>query len=173
MQERDTETNAALGAGKSTFSKALVSAHPNFERLSIDEILAQQHGIFAVDYAPEKYAPYLEEAAQACLSRLTDLLREGNRDVVFDRAFWNKEDRDGAKELIESLGARWVLVYLQAPDKPTLWKRICQRRKVEINANCAYQITPEILDMYWNGFEAPAGEGEIVVDTTTSNEGSE
>ncbi|TGJ80888.1 hypothetical protein E0Z10_g7888 [Xylaria hypoxylon] len=165
-------TCGIAGAGKSTLSKALVSAYSNFERLSLDGILAEQHGIFNVDYAPEKYSTYLDEAAEECKARLTRLLTEGSRDVVFDRAFWNKEDRDEAKNLIESLGARWVLVYLKAPDKATLWRRICQRREAELNADCAYQITQDILDMYWTGFEQPVGEGEIVVDTSTPNEAS-
>ncbi|KAI3318923.1 P-loop containing nucleoside triphosphate hydrolase protein [Xylariaceae sp. AK1471] len=165
-------TCGIAGSGKSTFSKALVSTHPNFERLSIDGVLAQQHGIFEIDYAPEKYAEYLEEAAQECKSRLTGILTEGSRDVVFDRAFWNKEDREEAKTLIENLGARWVLVYLKAPDKATIWQRIRQRREVELNADCAYQITQEILDMYWGGLEEPTGEGEIVIDTSRPNETS-
>ncbi|KAI0860918.1 ATP/GTP-binding protein [Xylaria cubensis] len=166
-------TCGIAGAGKSTFSKALVSTLPNFERLSLDGILVEQHGIFDLDYPPERYSTYLDEAALECKKRLTRLLAEKSRDVVFDRAFWNKEDRDEAKELITSLGARWVLVYLKAPDKPTLWRRICQRREVQLNADCAYQITPDILDMYWNGFEEPQSEGEIVVNTAeTPNKAS-
>ncbi|KAI0530367.1 ATP/GTP-binding protein [Xylaria digitata] len=163
-------TCGIAGAGKSTFSKTLVSAHPNFERLSLDGILAEKHGIFKVDYAPENYPTYLDEAADGCAAQLTRLLKEGSKDVVFDRAFWNKADRDEAKNLIESLGARWVLVYLKAPDKKTLWQRICHRREVGVNADCAYEITQDILDMYWTGFEEPHGEGEIVVDTSAPNE---
>ncbi|KAF2967420.1 hypothetical protein GQX73_g6153 [Xylaria multiplex] len=163
-------TCGIAGAGKSTFSKALVLAHPNFERLTLDGIVAEKHGIFKADYAPENYPAYLDEAADECATRLTRLLKEGSKDVVFDRAFWNKADRDEAKNLIESLGARWVLVYLKAPDKATLWQRICHRREVEVNADCAYEITQDILDMYWTGFEEPISEGEIVVDTSTPNE---
>ncbi|KAI0870056.1 ATP/GTP-binding protein [Hypoxylon argillaceum] len=166
-------TCGIAGAGKSTLSKALVSAYPNFERLSIDGIVAEQHGIFAVDYAPENYSTYLDDASRECSARLTRLLTETKRDVVFDRAFWNKEDRDEAKKLIESLGARWVLVYLKAPDKATLWQRIGQRREAELNADCAYNITQEILDMYWSGFEEPVGEGAIVVDTSRPNQASQ
>ncbi|KAI1292972.1 ATP/GTP-binding protein [Xylaria venustula] len=159
-------TCGIAGSGKSTLSKALVAAHPNFERLTLDGILAGQHGIFNVDYAPEKYADYLDEAAEECKARLTDLLEEGCRDVVFDRAFWNKQDRDEAKNIIETLGARWVLVYLKRPDKATLWQRICKRREVGLNADNAYEITHEVLDMYWSGFEEPIGEGAIMVDTS-------
>ncbi|KAI0814274.1 ATP/GTP-binding protein [Xylaria sp. FL0064] len=163
-------TCGIAGSGKSTLSKALVKAHPNFERLTLDGILAEKHGIFGVDYAPEKYSAYLDEAAEECLTRLRRLLTEGSKDVVFDRAFWNKPDRDEAKKLIESLGARWVLVYLKAPDKATLWQRICKRREVELNADSAYLITQDVLDMYCSGFEEPVGEGAITVDTSTLQE---
>ncbi|KAI8627115.1 ATP/GTP-binding protein [Xylariaceae sp. FL1651] len=163
-------TCGIAGAGKSTLSKAMVSAHPNFERISIDGTLAQKHGIYGVDYAPEKYAKYLDEAADECKARLTRLLTEGSRDAVFDRAFWNKEDRDEAKRLIESLGARWVLVYLKAPDKETLWRRIRGRREIGLNADCAYEITEDVLDMYWSGFEEPVGEGEIVIHTSREDQ---
>ncbi|KAI3339602.1 ATP/GTP-binding protein [Ustulina deusta] len=165
-------TCGIAGAGKSTLSKALVSAHPNFERLSLDGIITEQHGIFNVDYAPEKYATYLDEAAEECKTRLTHLLKEGSRDVVFDRAFWNRQDRDEAKNLIESLGARWVLVYLKAADKKTLWQRICKRREVGLNADNAYEITRDILDMYWSGFEEPVDEGAIMVVPCSPNEES-
>ncbi|KAI1271281.1 ATP/GTP-binding protein [Xylaria sp. FL0933] len=163
-------TCGIAGSGKSTLSKALVAAHPNFERLTLDGILAEKHGIFGVDYAPEKYPAYLDEAAEECLTRLRRLLTEGSKDVVFDRAFWNKPDRDEAKKLIESLGARWVLVYLKAPDKATLWQRICKRREVELNADSAYLITQDVLDMYCSGFEEPVDEGAITVDAGAPNE---
>ncbi|KAI1130618.1 ATP/GTP-binding protein [Nemania abortiva] len=163
-------TCGIAGAGKSTLSKALVSAYPNFVRLSLDGIVAEKHGMFGVDYVPGLYETYLDEAASECHARLTNLLKDGTKDVVFDRAHWNKEDRDEGKKLIESLGARWVLVYLKAPDKATIWQRICQRREAELNADCAYDITKDILDMYWSGFEEPSGEGEIVLDTSAPNE---
>ncbi|KAI0196445.1 ATP/GTP-binding protein [Astrocystis sublimbata] len=162
-------TCGIAGAGKSTLSQAVVASHPNFDRLSIDAILAEKHGLFDVDYAPDMYMTYLEEAADECQERLTRLLAERDRDVVFDRAFWNKEDRDQAKKHIEKLGARWVLAYLKAPDKVTHWRRICARGQEQITSDCAYQITPEILDMYWEGFEEPIGEGEIVFLTGDAN----
>ncbi|KAI0148545.1 ATP/GTP-binding protein [Xylariaceae sp. FL1272] len=161
-------TCGIAGSGKSTLSKTIVSMHPNFERISGDGIVAENHGIYGVDYAPEMYSDYLDEAWTESKSRLTQaLLRESAKDVVLDRAFWNKEYRDEAKALIESLQARWVLVYLKAPSKETLWQRIQARRRVGIDADSAYEITQDILTVYWNGFEEPIGEGEIVVHTAS------
>lgn len=91
------------------------------------------------------------------------LLTDG-RDVVLDRAFYAKEDRDIYKNLVEGKGGRWVLVYLQAP-KEVLWKRIGARREAGVNADCALEISEELLDFFYDNFEVPSGEGEVVVDT--------
>jgi len=146
--------------------------------------VAEKHGIYGVDYDNEngEYNKYLDEAWEECKKRLSAFLLPPSdsarttttttttsepKDVVFDRAFWNKEDRDEAKSLIESLGGRRVLLYLKAPDKETIWKRICGRREGGLNPDCAFEITPQILDMYWSGFEEPVvDEGAIVIDTT-------
>ncbi|KAI1377898.1 P-loop containing nucleoside triphosphate hydrolase protein [Hypoxylon crocopeplum] len=157
-------TCGIAGAGKSTLSKAILAKYPNYERLSIDATNAAKHGIYEVDYPPEKYDEFQEEAAGECEARLVSLLREGNRDVVLDRSFYSKEDREYYKRIVESHGGRWVLVYLRAKSKDFLWNRIVQRRKEGINADSAYVITAEVLDGYWNGFEAPTNEGEIVID---------
>lgn len=146
-------------------------AQPNFERLTLDGILAEQHGIYGADYAPDEYDAHLDEAAAECLLRLRRLVADGAKDVVFDRAFWNRADRDEAKRLVESLGARWVLVHLKTPDRATLRERIRRRREVEVNADSAYLITEDVLDMYLEGFEVPVGEGEIVVDTSVPKDG--
>ncbi|KAI1262081.1 ATP/GTP-binding protein [Xylariaceae sp. FL1019] len=154
------------GSGKSTLAKTIVSMHPNFECISGDGIVAEKHGIYGVDYAPEMYSDYLDEAWTESKSRLTQVLsREPAKDVVLDRAFWNKQYRNEAKAIIKGLQARWVLVYLKAPSKEILWERIQARRKAEINADSAYEITQDILATYWNGFEEPSNEGEIVVHT--------
>ncbi|KAI1476088.1 P-loop containing nucleoside triphosphate hydrolase protein [Daldinia eschscholtzii] len=157
-------TCGIAGAGKSTLSKAVLSTYPNFERLSADATIAARHGLYGVDYPPEKYAEFLDEASNECEARLIQLLREGKKDLVLDRSFYSKEFREETKKLIEENGGRWVLVYLRAKNKEVLWERIVGRRQVGINADCAYEITREILDGYWDGFEAPVDEGEIVIE---------
>ncbi|KAI1801223.1 P-loop containing nucleoside triphosphate hydrolase protein [Daldinia bambusicola] len=157
-------TCGIAGAGKSTLSKAILSAHPNFERLSADATIAARHGIYGVDYPPEKYEEFLEEASDECEARLIELLREGKKDLVLDRSFYSKEFREETKKLIEDNGGRWVLIYIHVKSKELLWDRIISRRQKGINADCAYEITRKILDGYWDGFEAPVNEGEIVIE---------
>jgi predicted kinase len=74
------------------------------------------------------------------------------------------------KRLVEGAGARWVLVYLTAP-KDVLWERIHSRRSDGIHADVALDITKELLDDFYDNFEVPNGEGEIVVDTTAEEAG--
>jgi hypothetical protein len=71
---------------------------------------------------------------------------------------------------IEQAGARWLLVYLRCSDKEALWKRIEDRvsRRGTLGGvkegDAAFDVTSEVLDHYWEGFEAPVGEGEIIFD---------
>lgn len=150
------------GSGKSTLAKAVVAAFPSFTRVSIDQIIFSRHGLYGVDYPPEKYDEYQTEADGVYEALFRQLLREG-KDIMLDRSFYAKEDRDDFKAQIEQAGGRWVLVYFRA-DKEVLWKRICERRSCGINADSALEITEELLDAYVEGFDVPDGEGELVID---------
>lgn len=81
--------------------------------------------------------------------------------MILDRSFYSRKDREDVRKLVEDNGGRHVLVYLRAKSKDTLWERIVNRRaKGDINADSAYDVTRDVLDRYWNGFEAPAAAGE-------------
>ena len=88
---------------------------------------------------------------------------KGEQDVILDRSFWAKEDRDRFKQLIEQHGGRWVLLHLKVP-KDVLWQRICARREAAVNADSALEISSELFDMFYEGFESPDGEGEVVFE---------
>lgn len=158
------ESCVVEGSGKSTLSKTILLTHPNFEHLSIDAIIYEYHGLYGRDYSPSDYSRYQEEAAEVFHRRLIELLREGKRNVILDRSFYSKADREEFRKVIEEHGGRSVLVYLHAKRKETLWKRIVNRRAKEINADSALDITQDILDRYWDGFEAPAGEEDLLID---------
>ncbi|EME79178.1 uncharacterized protein MYCFIDRAFT_23523, partial [Pseudocercospora fijiensis CIRAD86] len=150
------------GAGKTSLAKELLRQKPSMQRLSIDEIVALRHGIWNIDYSPDKYSEYQDEADIIFRQSLGTFLANGESDVVLDRSFYAKEDRDEFKRMIERNGGRWVLVHLKVP-REVLWERIQRRREMEINANSALEISTEIFEMYVQGFEQPDGEGEIVV----------
>ncbi|KAJ4298812.1 hypothetical protein N0V88_003850 [Collariella sp. IMI 366227] len=155
-----------VGAGKSTLSKAIVTRYPTFTRLSIDSNIYAKHGLYGTDYPAEKLTKYQDEADVECRETLVDLLDRGERDIVLDRALYSREDRDYFKKVVEENGGRWILVFFRPASKEVIWNRIQKRRKAGINADSALDITPEILDGYWEGFENPDGEGEIVVEVT-------
>jgi hypothetical protein len=112
------------------------------------------------------YPTYLDEAATELEVRLTELLSAGKQDVVVDRSLYTKDQRDFFKGLIEGKGARWILVFFRPASKDVIWRRIQHRKQAGTDADSAYDITPEILEGYWRGFENPQGEGEVVVDVT-------
>ena len=155
------------GAGKSTLAKAVVEELPRFTRLSIDEILFEKHGLFGVDYPADHnlYEQYQDEADQIYLEHFHRLLR-AEKDLVLDRSFYAKEDRDEFKRMIEDEGGRWILVYLEVDDKEYLWRRICARSAEARNANSALDISRELFETYWAGFEHPKGEGELTLDVS-------
>ncbi|KAK4450207.1 P-loop containing nucleoside triphosphate hydrolase [Podospora aff. communis PSN243] len=159
-------TCGIAGSGKSTLAKAIVERHPSFVRLSGDNILHAKHGLYGKDYPPEMYGKYLDEAAAEVEATLVELLEAGERDAVLDRSLYSREDRDDFKRLIERKGARWILVFFRPASRDVIWKRLQHRRRAGIDADSAYDITPEILDGYWKGFENPKGEGEVVVDVS-------
>lgn len=161
-------TCGIAGSGKSTLAKAIVQKHSNFTRLSTDEIIFERHGLYGIDYpADEKlYAQYQAEQDEIFLATFQRLLMEG-KDVVLDKAFYAKEDRDMYKKMIEEAGARWVLVYLRTDIKEELWSRICERSKKAKEANNALTISRDTFEMYWAGFEVPEGEEEVCVLSCT------
>lgn len=142
-----------------------MKTHPNFQRLSIDEIIASQHGLYNVDYDPSKHEEYSDEAVETCSQTFHQLLSECKADIVLDRAFYDKADRDEFKALVEKHGARWVLVYFKV-ESGTLWRRINSRKQKGVTANSALEISEDLFKMYVEGFDHPNREGEIVVEYT-------
>lgn len=66
--------------------------------------------------------------------------------------------------MAEDAGARVVLVFLKAHDKEILWRRLCKRSEGVRTADSALYISREEFEAYWEGFEDPVDEEEIVID---------
>lgn len=153
------------GSGKSTLSVKITQQQPSSTRLSIDGIIAERHGIYAVDYPAHKYAEYQEEADVLYRGRYEALLAAGEGDIVLDRSFHAKRDKDWFRRLAEMNGYRVVLVYLDV-EREVLWRRVCDRQKKARGADNALDIDRDLLDRFCEGFEVPSGEGEIVFRST-------
>jgi predicted kinase len=121
--------------------------------------------MYGIDYPRDKYEEYLDEAAEAYERLLVELLRQKDKkhDLMLDRSCWARKDRDRLKKLVEENGGRLILVYLKA-SKEVLWRRITERKAKERDADSAYDVTQEVFERYWLGFEEPCGEGEFVIE---------
>ncbi|KXJ85646.1 hypothetical protein Micbo1qcDRAFT_169233 [Microdochium bolleyi] len=160
-------TCGLAGSGKSTLAKTVTARLPHFTRLSIDEIIHARHGIYGADYPADMalYQAYMDEAGAVYDAEFDRLLLRERRDIVLDRSFYAKEDRDDFRARVEQGGGgRVVLVFFRPTDKEVSWNRIVDRGRETKGANNALEISRELFEMYWAGFENPDGEGEIVID---------
>ncbi|KAK3934469.1 P-loop containing nucleoside triphosphate hydrolase [Diplogelasinospora grovesii] len=86
-------------------------------------------------------------------STLSKLLAERERDIILDRPFYCKEDREYFRRVIAA-------IFFRPQSKEVIRERIQHRRQAGVNADSALEIAPEILDRYWEGFESPDGGGD-------------
>lgn len=152
-------TCGVAGSGKTTFAQKL--ENQGFNRLSIDEEIWANFGRFGVDYPESDYAKYQDLARDIVERKLVDNIRRQVA-TVLDLSFWNKAERERVSELISSHGGRHQLVYLKVPEQ-VLKARLKERSK-RFDANAAFTIIDEIFGLYFNGFQEPKGENEIVVE---------
>jgi deoxyadenosine/deoxycytidine kinase len=130
-------------------------------------LIFDAHGLYGDDYPPALYPQFQNEADEKFSSEFRRLLSTDTQpnDIVLDRSFYAKSDRESYKRMAEELGARTVLVFLDC-SKDLLLSRIQKRAKGERNAESAFEMTEDILDAYIDGFERPDGEGEILIHAT-------
>lgn len=86
---------------------------PGVQRLSVDEEIWLRFGRYGVDYSPGGYARLSQDAEDVVRRRLVDVVGQGC-DVVVDLSFWRRASRDRYKQLVETAGGRWRLLYLQS-----------------------------------------------------------
>lgn len=145
------------GSGKTTYAKQ--KEKDGYIRLSIDEEMWKIYGRKGIDYPDDKYEELSDKVELMLREKLLKLIKEG-RNIVIDLSFWNKENRNFYKELIQNAGGKTTLIYLKA-SKETLQKRL-KKRNLITDANSSF-ITDDILEHHYNGFQEPHGEGEIIL----------
>ncbi len=146
------------GSGKTVHAKRLETE--GCVRLSVDELVEARHGRYDIDYPADEYLRVYDEAVIELDRRLVELLEAG-RCVVLDHGLWERTNRDRYKRLVEAHGGRWRLVYFQA--EPEFLRRRLAQRNRRNDAN-ALTVTEEMLTDFLARFEAPSGEGEVVLD---------
>ncbi|KAF3010047.1 hypothetical protein E8E13_011518 [Curvularia kusanoi] len=98
-------TCGLAGAGKTTLVRSIISRYPEFQRISIDAIIASTHGLYGIDYPASSsiYDQYSSEADAIYLDTFRKLLAEG-KDIAFERSCYAKEDRDEWRKVAEEGG---------------------------------------------------------------------
>ncbi|TDL64013.1 ATP-binding protein [Rhodococcus qingshengii] len=147
------------GSGKTTFAQQLEKE--GFVRLSIDEEIWATNGRYGIDFPAEKYEKYKEDAERKLRNQLVKLIQDKQR-VVVDFSFWQRSRRNQYKQLIEEAGGKCKLIYLKV--HPNVLRERLKIRSQRFDANAAFTITEEIITSFLRGFEAPIGEGEIVIE---------
>lgn len=144
------------GSGKTTFAKK--KEKEGFIRISIDEEMWKLYGARGIDYPNDNYEELSSIVESKLQNDIVNYIKE-DKNLVIDFSFWNKSTRKYYKNFLEELGADIQLIYLKI-DKETLKKRIESRNKNH-DANSQF-IDEKTFEMYYNGFEEPKDEGEVV-----------
>lgn len=146
------------GSGKTTYAETLVAQ--GMKRLSIDEYIFDNHGQFGIDYDEVQWLEYQRIAEVHVRRELVSLIGR-HQDVVVDLSLWNRAMRDEYKDLIETHGAVWELVYMRID--PLLLSNRLALRALRSDAN-AFPVPPHLLAAFIAGFEAPDGERERIIE---------
>lgn len=146
------------GAGKTTFSKE--KEKDGYIRLSIDELIWEDYGVYGVDYKSEEYEK-VSALSSTKMKELTIKYVQKGKIVIVDSSFWSKSHRDSYRKLLEDYEVEIQVVYLKA-DYAILKKRLEIRNQTQ-TANSAFPITEDILKRFYSGFEEPINENEIVI----------
>lgn len=143
-----------IGSGKTTYSKALAKQVGAF-RFSIDEWMIPLYG------------EHMErEVFDSRLATLQDLFKESALQlfslgvpVIFDFGFWSKADREAFTGWALSVGINSEVHYLDVPFD------VCEQRAFARNSDLngkSYEMTPEMLALFWSWFEVPTLEENVV-----------
>ena len=79
--------------------------------------------------------------------------------VIFDFGFWRKSDRDSFTSWASNLGVDSEVHYLDVP------LETCKQRAFSRNSKLngkSYEMTPEMLDLFWSWFEVPTSNENVV-----------
>ena len=99
------------GSGKTRYAKQ--KEKEGYIRLSIDEEMWNIYGQKGVDYPEEQYNELSDKVEHILRQKMISLIKD-KKNVVVDFSFWNKDNRNHYKNIIENTGATVELVYMKA-----------------------------------------------------------
>lgn len=143
-----------IGSGKTTYSQELAEKHGAF-RFSIDEWMLPLYGEHMEREVFDRRLATLQDLFKESAKQLFSL----NVPVVFDFGFWRKTERDTFTAWASSVGVESEIHYLDVP------LNICKQRAFTRNLDRdgkSYEMTPEMLELFWSWFEIPASDENVV-----------
>ena len=99
------------GSGKTTYAKQ--KEQEGYIRLSIDEEMWNIYGQKGIDYSETQYDELSEKVELLLRQKMISLIKNG-KNVVIDFSFWNKDNREFYRNMIENAGGIVELVYMKA-----------------------------------------------------------
>ncbi|MEZ9631523.1 AAA family ATPase [Vibrio breoganii] len=143
-----------IGSGKTTYSKTLAQKHGAF-RFSIDEWMIPLYGEHMEREVFNHRLATLQELFKDSALQLFSL----GVPVIFDFGFWRKADRDTFTDWASKVGAEGEIHYLDVSFDAC--KQRAFTRNSDLNGK-SYEMTPEMLDLFWSWFEVPASNENVV-----------
>ncbi|MEZ9896097.1 AAA family ATPase [Vibrio breoganii] len=143
-----------IGSGKTTYSKTLAQKHGAF-RFSIDEWMIPLYGEHMEREVFNHRLATLQELFKDSALQLFSL----GVPVIFDFGFWRKADRDTFTDWASKVGAEGEVHYLDVSFDAC--KQRAFTRNSDLNGK-SYEMTPEMLDLFWSWFEVPASNENVV-----------
>ncbi|MEU3904092.1 ATP-binding protein [Streptomyces goshikiensis] len=147
------------GAGKTTYAQKVLEPR-GAVRLSVDEMVFQQHGRYGIDYPESGYFEREAPGAAVLHQQLAELVAAG-RDVVWDHGLWARQQREAMKDVVQAAGGRWRLLYFPV-GRDELLRRLTERNE-RGDAN-ALMVTEQALDDFIARFDESQGEGEEIIE---------
>ena len=136
-----------IGSGKTTFSMKLAKEENAF-RFSIDEWMIP---LFGEHMEREVFDQRIDTLTELFKNAALDMMNLGVS-VIFDFGFWTRSDRESISQWACSNSIEYEFIYLDTP-----YELCCQRalQRNECREDKSYEMTPEMLDMFWSWFEIP------------------
>lgn len=144
-----------LGAGKTTFAKALEDETPSI-RFSHDEWMQKLYGD---DPPDELFASYSKQVSDVMEEVWTRCLKIG-ADVILDYGFWSRSERDRVRALVADLGADCCLYNLACSDDEA-WKRIEARNESLVSSLYIARNTFEVLKARFEPLDSDEARVEV------------
>ncbi len=139
-------------SGKSTYAQRIRKKH-NAVLLSVDEIMLSIFG----QYVGEKHDEYCENIQHYLFDKSLELIETGIN-VILDWGFWQKDEREYAKNFYKDRSIDCELHYIDVPD--SVWKERIKGRNNAIAEGRAkvYYVDENLAAKFGAMFELPDNE---------------